>query len=101
MEQEYNTRIVILVACFLIIVGFGFLFSSYLVYSSADFGYPDADEQEEFKVEKTTRFLNIIGCLAIVIGSLIIIMTGFNILFKKNQELEQKIDYLSDQLDKR
>ncbi len=99
MEEEYNTRIVILVSCFLIIVGFGFLFSSYLVFSSADFGYPDIDEQEVYKVEETTRFLNIVGYLAIVIGTLIIIMTGLNIIYKKNQDLEQKMDYILDQLE--
>jgi hypothetical protein len=71
------------------------------VFSSADFGYYEIDEQEVYKVEETTRFLDIIGYFAIVIGSLIIIMTWFNIVYKKSQELEQKIVYLLDQLERK
>ena len=99
MEKNYNPGPVYLFACFILIAGFGSLILSYSIYSSTDFGYPDIDDIKVKQTEEITRLLNIIGAVAIVLGSLIFIMTGLDILSKQNQELEQKIDYILNQME--
>jgi len=99
MKRENDTFLVTLVASVLIIFGFLFYVASYQIYSTSDEGYPDIDEQQLHKAEETSRLLNIIGTFGIVIGSLIIVMTGFNVIYTKILELEEKMNYILDKVE--
>lgn len=101
MKREYDTRIVIFVVSIVILFGIIVNFGSVSIRNNSEKEFEDSEpgtlewnNKQAFlnQSKKTSRFLNFFGNSIIIIGTLILLACLYDIINKKINLLENKID---------